>query len=120
MAKQHGIITVIAGLSGAMVVNNLVLSESVEIAKAQNESGYVTDRKAYSKKTTAKVDGLLDTATIPASAVSAGASLTVSGKAYLIENCDITQSHVDYAKVSLTASSEDASVDVPYTPPSAG
>lgn len=120
MARQHGILTTVSGLSGAMVINNLTTSESVEISEARNEAGYVTDRKAYSKKTTVKGDGLLDTTTVPPSAVSAGATLSVNSKTYLIESVDVTETNTDYAKVSFTASHADNATETAYTAPSSG
>lgn len=107
MARQHGILTTVSGLSGTMVVNNFTTSESVEVSEARDESGKVTDRKAYSKTTTYRGDGLLDTNEVPASAVSAGATIVIEGKTCLIESCDVTETNNEYAKVSFTASSKD-------------
>ena len=107
MGKKFGVITTVSGLSGAMVVNNLTTSESVEIAEARDESGKVTDRKVFSKTTSYKGDGLLDTNDVPASAVSAGATIVIAGNTCLIESCDVTEANNDFAKVSFTATHKD-------------
>lgn len=117
MSRQHGIITSVTGLSGVAVLNNLRYAESVEIAEARDESGAVTDRKAYSKTTTVTGDGLLDTSTIPATAVSAGATITIDSNTYLIENSEVTQTNTDYAKISFTATRKDACTASAYTAP---
>ena len=115
MARQHGIITTISGLSGAVVLNNCTYSESVEIAEARDESGKVTDRKAYSKTTTVKGDGLLDSSSVPPSAVAAGATITIESKSFLIESCDVTEVNTDFAKVSFTATRKDGETQSAYT-----
>ena len=107
MARQFGILTTVSGLSGVMVINSMTTSESTEIAEGRNEQGKVTDRKAYSKTTTYKGDGLLDTNDVPASAVSAGATIVIAGNTCLIESCDVTETNNDFAKVSFTATHKD-------------
>lgn len=118
MARQFGILTTISGLSSTMVINNVDESESVEIAEGRDENGYVTDRKAYSKTTTVTGDGLLDTNSIPPSAVSAGATITINSKTFLIESCSVKQANNDFAKVSFTATCKDAATASAYTAPS--
>lgn len=119
MARQHGIITTITGLTGSVVLNNLTYSNAVEISEARNEKGYITDRKAYSKKTTVRGDGLLDTGEIPVTAIDSGATITISGKEYLVESCDITESNTDYAKISFSAVRADECTVEGYKAPSA-
>ena len=107
MARPFGILTTVSGLSGTMVINSFTTSGSVEVAEARNESGKVTDRKAYSKTTTYRGDGLLDTNEVPAEAVSAGATIVIEGKTCLIESCDVTETNNEFAKVSFTATHKD-------------
>ena len=119
MARQHGIITTVSGLAGAVVLNNLTTSEAVEIAEARNEKGYITDRKAYSKKTTIRGDGLLDAEEIPVTAVEAGAVLSIAEKNYLVESCEVTEANTDYVKISFSAVRADDCTAAGYTAPSA-
>jgi len=105
--RQFGILTTVSGLSGVMVLNNVTYSETVEIAEARDESGKVTNRKAYSKTTTVKGDGVLDTTTVPATAISGGETITIDSKSFLIESADFTQVNTDYAKGSFTATRKD-------------
>ena len=119
MARQHGIITTITGLTGSVVLNNLTYSNAVEISEARNEKGYITDRKAYSKKTTVRGDGLLDAGEIPVTAIDSGATITISDKEYLVESCDITESNTDYAKISFSAVRADECTVEGYKTPSA-
>ena len=71
MARQFGIITGTTGYTG-IVVTSLDKQTTVEVAEARDSSGKVTDQKAYSKKTTYSVTGLLDTASYT---VEAGSTL---------------------------------------------
>ena len=114
MARQHGVITTISGLSGVCVLNSLNHDHSAEIAEARDESGKVTDRKAYSRKKTIQGSGLLDTSTIPPSEVDAGATLAVGTETYLIESIKVGETNTGYAAFDFTASRCDNETAVAY------
>ena len=112
--KQFGIITTIDGLTGSVTINGINRNETVDVAEARNEKGKVTDRKAYSKKQTIRIDGLLDTAEMPSESITAGAVLMVGGKNYLIDSCDVNEANQDYAKISLSCSTADTATIAAY------
>ena len=106
-AEAFGVYTSISGLSAVMTLTGLTWSESVEIAESRKEDGKVAKRKAYSKTTTVKGDGTVNTEDMPPDAITAGGKITIDGKDYLIESCDVTQSNTDFAKASFTATRKD-------------
>jgi hypothetical protein len=62
MARSFGVISIISGTTTAVadiVAESVNKAVSVETATARDESGKVTDMKAYSKTTTYTINGLL-------------------------------------------------------------
>lgn len=114
MARMFGIITTATGVTG-IVINSLTINNTAEIAEARNEKGQVTDLKAYSKGETISVTGLLDGETT----VSAGETLTIGEKNYIIESVDRNETNTGYVEVSLSARTADAAVIDAYVAPSA-
>ena len=105
--EAFGVYTSVSGISGAMTLSGLTWSESVEIAESRKEDGKVAKRKAYSKTTTVKGDGTVNSAEVPPEEISAGGTITIDGKDFLVENCDVTQTNTDFAKASFTATHKD-------------
>lgn len=116
MARQFGIITTPAGTVTGLVVTSFTSSTSAEIAEARNEQGYVTDLKAYSKGTSISVRGLLDSTDVT---VSAGDTFSLSGKDYIIESVNRTESNTAYIEIDFSARTADAAVISAYTAPAA-
>lgn len=98
-----------------IVLNNVKKSESVDIAEARNATGKVTDRQAYSKKTTITADGILS-----GEAPSAGTAMTIGGVAGIIESCEVTEANTDFQKVSITVSTIDGVAGTAYSSSSSG
>ena len=105
--EAFGVYTSPSGLTGVMTLTGLTWSESVEIAEGRKEDGKVTKRKAYSKTTTVKCDGTLESADVPPDEITAGGKITIDGKDYLVESCDVTQANTDFPKASFTATRKD-------------
>ena len=105
--EAFGVYTSPTGLSDVMTLTGLTWSESVEIAEGRKEDGKVAKRKAYSKTTTVKGDGTLESSDVPPDEIAAGGKITIDGKDYLIEICDVTQASTDFAKASFTATHKD-------------
>ena len=105
--EAFGVYTSPSGLTGVMTLTGLTWSESVEIAEGRKEDGKVTKRKAYSKTTTVKGDGTLESADVPPEKISAGGTISIGGKDYLVEQCDVTQANTDFPKASFTATHKD-------------
>ena len=110
MARQFGIITTSAGVAG-IVVNSLSTKESADVAEARDETGKVTDVKAYSRRTTFDVKGVLDSASM---SVHAGDTITLGGKTCIVKNADKDESHTGFAEGSISAETVDSATLTAY------
>ena len=110
MARQFGIITTSAGIAG-IVVNSLSKQESADVAEARDETGKVTDVKAYSRRTTYDIKGVLDSASL---SVHAGDTVTLGGKTCIVKNADQDETHTGFAEGSISAETVDDATPVAY------
>ena len=112
--RLFGIITSTTGFTG-IVVTSLDKQTTVEVAEARDSSGKVTDQKAYSKKVTYSVTGLLDTASF---SIEAGSTLSLtegsSSVTYLITDASVKESNTGFAEVSLTVTRSDSATIAAY------
>lgn len=107
MARKFGIVTGVSGLTAGIVIQSLTYNETAETAEARNSTGAITDLAAYSRSTSLSISGLLDESD-GTTLVSAGSTLTLGGKNYLIESVDKTESNTDFVRVSLSCRTADS------------
>ena len=110
MARQFGIITTSAGVTG-IVTNSMSTKESADVAEARDENGKVTDVKAYSRRTTFDIRGVMDSASI---AVHAGDSVTLGGKTCIVKSVDVSESNTGFAEASVSAEAVDSAAVSAY------
>lgn len=110
MARQFGIITTSAGVTG-IVTNSLSTKESADVAEARDETGKVTDVKAYSRRTTYDVKGVLDSASL---SVHAGDTITLGGKTCIVKSVDVSESNTGFAEGTVSAEAVDDATPVAY------
>lgn len=110
MARQFGIITTSAGVAG-IVTNSFSTKESAEVAEARDETGKVTDVKAYSLRTTYDVKGVLDSASM---SVHAGDTVTLGGKTCIVKSVDVSESNTGFAEGTISAEAVDSASVVAY------
>ena len=114
MSNCFGIFTSISGVAETMKINNLRRSVSTEVAERRNEEGKVIARQVYSRKETINFDGTLSTESLEPSAIEGGGTISIGGKDYLIETCEVVESNTNFATASVTASRVDSSEDTTY------
>lgn len=116
MARQFGIITTSAGVAG-IVTNSFSTKESAEVAEARDETGKVTDVKAYSLRTTYDVKGVLDSASM---SVHAGDTVTLGGKTCIVKSVDVSESNTGFAEGTISAEAVDSASVVAYSSGTSG
>jgi len=110
MARQFGIITTSAGVAG-IVTNSFSTKESADVAEARDENGKVTDVKAYSRRTTYDLRGVMDSASI---SVHAGDSVILGGKTCIVKSVDVSESNTGFAEASVSAEAVDSAAVSAY------
>lgn len=114
MARSFGVISIISGTTTAVadiVAESVNKAVSVETATARDESGKVTDMKAYSKTTTYTINGLLNVST---PTIEAGSVIAISGGTFLVTNAELVESNTDFVRYNLTVTVSDACVPTAY------
>lgn len=106
--RKWGIITTVSGLQAGIAVNAIDWNESVETGEARNELGEVTDIAGFSKRRTGTVTGVVDTAN--GTLATAGSSLTIGGKDYLVTSVAQKESNTAFVEVTLTVEGADNAV----------
>jgi hypothetical protein len=114
MARSFGVISIVSG--GTTAISDIVAESvnkavSVETATARDESGKVTDMKAYSKTTTYTINGLLNVAT---PTIEAGSVIAISGGTFLVTNAELVESNTDFVRYNLTVTASDACTPTAY------
>lgn len=106
MARSFGIVTSLSGLSAGLVVNDLSFSQNADVAEARTSDGKISDLHAYSCATTITLSGVLDSES--GSLVTAGSTLTIDSKTYIIESVTKTESNQAFCTVQITARTADS------------
>ena len=104
MAVQFGIITSTTGVSG-ISLTDLTIATGADIAEARDESGKVTDLKAYSQNKTITCNGYL---TYSDGAVQAGSTITVGSQTFIVESAEQVESNVDFVRYNITMRTADS------------
>lgn len=111
MAKTFGISAIYKnGITSYGVASEVSKKTSVETATARDESGKITDEKAYSQKVAIDINGTLN-----GTAPEAGDLLTIDTKTYLIKSVEVKESNSNYSTFSLTAEKDDDATQVAYS-----
>ena len=107
MALSFGV----TSTGGYGVLQSLSETETAEIADARDESGKVTDQKAYSKTSEATAEGIFNGDSLG----GAGTSLTIGSVTGLITNQGIAESNTGYKTVSVSIQKKDSATQVAYS-----
>ena len=106
MAKtKFGIVTSIDGLTAGVTVSGLDFSETVQQAEARNEKGQIIDMVGFSKRKTVNISGTMQQTA--STLASAGSTITLDGKSWLITDVSRTESNTDFVQVSISATTAD-------------
>ena len=106
MAKtKFGIVTSIDGLTAGITVNSLDFSETVETAEARNEKGQIIDMVGFSKRKTVNISGVMQQTA--STLASAGSTVTLDGKTWLITDVSKTESSTDFVNCSISCTTAD-------------
>lgn len=105
MSTKFGIITSISSLQAGITVNSMDFSETVQTAQARNETGQITDMVGFSNRKTVSITGVMTGET--ADLATAGSTITLGGKDWLITDVSRTESNTDFVNVTISATTAD-------------
>ena len=88
-----------------MVVHQVNIDQTAEIATAEDETGKVIEMKAYSKSEERKYEGLLKAATTPP---EVGSIATVDEWNGLVTAVNETKNNKEFTKLSITMKASDS------------